>query len=519
MLINILVADDEKLIRKAVIARLKREFDMIGEIHEAEDGQQAINILEKKSIDIVITDIRMPVVDGIEIVRHIYKNMDKSIKSVIISGYAEFEYAERAINYGVSGYLLKPIQKNEFNETMHKVITEVQEDKVWVEKVEPKKQEQLLNNLFVYGQKEVEASQLFADTENLNSYALLLVHVDGISYLNSQFAFDDTTLLKFSVMNVIKEMIEESRVFCMNSNIDGNTIMVLIGDENKTALDAYINRVSVGIIYNVKKYLDTSITIGISTAKSEINQIMYNEAAMALDSRYIIGKGKIYYYDDHGIVEYHEYAKKKMPLLQKTIEQKEKENIGRIIRSFFHDFEKEFKKPSFVRLLVRDILALVHKENYKHLDTYGYIEPNQFVHKLIKNCNDLKDIEDKLISYCQEIMTSTHKNLKKDIIQDISNYVKEHYNEEIFLEDLATRYNLSSNYIYTLMKQEMGMSYKQYLKSLRLNEAKRLLKESEIPITDISQICGYNDSLYFSRLFKKETGMSPSMYRTEGNKE
>lgn len=517
MTYNVLVADDELLIRKAIAARLKREFGCIGTIYEAEDGHQAIDILKHEKIDIILTDIRMPVIDGIGVVKYVYENMrEQPVRSIIISGYAEFEYAEKAINYGVSGYLLKPIQKSEFGDVLNKVMVEL--DQIKMQSMEAKaldKVEQKLNKLFMYGQTTMDDDALFNEEEGIVCYTTMLIHVDGISYLSSDFSYDDKKLLKFSVLNVLEELIDKKTEQCFKSYMDENVLLIVMGKKNRQVMEDAIHRLAVSIIHNVRKYLDSSVTIGVSLIHDNLCKQMYDESSVALDSRYSYGKGKAYYYNQSSIIDYYEFSKSKLSLLEKCIEKKEKENIGKIIKNIFSCFESEFKDKSYVRLLVKDVLMIVHKDNYEHLNIDGLVNQNQQIQALTRECESIQEIRDGLTDYCIDIIGRSLYMSKKEITDDMLLYIKEHFNEDITLEKLATIYRLSSNYVYTILKQETGMSYKQHLKNLRLDEAKRLLAETEIAIGDIADFCGYKDALYFSRLFKKELGISPSQYRVK----
>lgn len=514
---SVLVADDERLIRKAIIARLSREFDCIDVIYEAEDGQEAIDILEDKKVDIVLTDIRMPVVDGIGVVRHIYETKRNSVvRSIIISGYAEFEYAERAINYGVSGYLLKPIQKSEFIDALNKVIGELKDEAVASESAgQPDVMEQDLNRLFHYGNESMNQEVVFSKESALGSFAVMLVNIDGISYLKSEFGYEDKKLLKFAVMNVLREMVDEKEEKVFRCFVDDNVIGLVIGKVDAASVDESVQRLSVGIIHHVKRYLRSSVTVGVSLCHQSIGKELYDEANIALDSRYSYGKGRVYYYDDNSISDYFDLAKGKLSLIEKCIEKKERENLKEVIGNVFGAFEKAFKDRSYIRLLVRDVLTLVHRSNYDHLSAQGVVNQNQLIQEMIKDAEDVNDIVAKLIGYCLDVMGEAPYKTKEEMVKDMLIYMAEHFNEDISLDALASVYRLSSNYVYTMLKQETGLSYKQHMKKLRLQEAVRLLKETDIAISDISEMCGYNDSLYFSRLFKKELGMSPSHYRSK----
>lgn len=517
MSLNILVADDELLIRKAIIARLTRGFENITNIYEAEDGREAIDILQNESIDIVLSDIRMPVIDGIGVIEYIYKN-NKTIKakSIIISGFAEFEYAEKAIKYGVSAYILKPIQSDEFINVMNKVIKETQSEK----KVEKKntisnKDELIINQLFLYGQVESNPLELFSNYQEGYTFSTMLINVDGISYLNSQFGYEDKALLKFSVMNVVKDLFTEDIGVCVNSSMDGNQMIIVLCQTDKNTLEEVIQKLCVSIIYNIKKILNSSVTIGVSNNYDTLHKQMYDEALIALDSRYSYGKGKTYFFTQKSIGDYYGFARQKLSMLEKCIDKRDNESVGEVIRDIFRRFKNEDIDKSYIRLLIKDILMIVYKANYECLKVNTLVNQNHIIWQLTKDCEEIDEIATSVMRYCEGIISQTAQKSNHEITIEILQYVKENFNDDISLEMLAEHFLLSSNYVYTILKKETGKSYKQHLKEIRLHEAKRLLQDTELTIGDIGELCGYKDSLYFSRLFKKAVGKSPSQYRMQ----
>lgn len=515
MTYNILVADDELLIRKAIISRLNKLFDCIGMVYEAENGHQAVEIYEKHRIDIVLTDIRMPVVDGLGLMRHVYENRKPyPVRSVVISGYAEFEYAERAINYDVSGYLLKPIQKQEFIKVMNKVFAELEQNNTGdLLQSTVNRYEQNLNHIFIYGSRNDKDKPVMPYTGGTAFFGGLLVNVDGVSYLKSEFDYEDKKLLKFSVMNIIGEILDGETECCYRNYMDDNTLIILIKKNEAKFVEDALQRLGISIIHKVNKYLNSSLTIGASQVHESLDKGIYDEAVIALDSRFSYGKGKIYHYNSQNLNDYYGFAKGKLSLVEKCIEKRDLVNIKRVLVSVFRSFETELEDKSFIRLLIKDIMMLLYKDSHINMKANGPMDESQKIQSLTDQCENIDEICDKLVEICSEIIGKSSYLDKKETAEDMLLYIREHFNEDIYLEDIADIYNLSSNYVYTMLKQETGMSYKQHVKKLRMDEAKRLLKETEIPIGDISEFCGYNDALYFSRLFKKEVGMSPSEFR------
>jgi len=527
---RLLIAEDEYLIRKGIISKLNYNKLEFAEVLEAEDGKQAFDIIMEKKPDIVITDIRMPYLDGLQLIKKV-KEIDSSIKFIIVSGYAEFEYAEQALNMGVSGYILKPIIDQDLISTIKKVIENIEYE---IKAKEASYRKEILEKYFEDITLEKKLNQAVHSTrpdkkdmdylgllrelqmDESYRYVLGLINIDGKTYYQSQFSYQDVELIKFSIKNIISDIEAEGVKIAFNSYKDKNQVLVILCSNNINYLK--INSVSFFVkVYNsIVKCLGISVTIGISKLGETIGYELFRQAKEAFDQRLVYGEGKLYSYDSIASSMNITIPQEEISLLRKYVERCDIENIEIVLKDIFNEKNMENMASVYIRVIWAEIVNMLIKiANESKPDLERSIDPDIFNGEILNRFNNV----DEIISY---IYTSIIDFLKLDKAADMKSrnkikmaiqYIEQHYNEEITVNDIAYKYAMTPNYFSTVFKKETGMTVVNYITEVRIKNACKLLKETKASIVDISHEVGYQDAQYFFRVFKKATGKTPLEYR------
>lgn len=502
----------------------------------AKDGISAYEMIKKFSPDIVITDIRMPGYNGIELIKKV-KEFNTNIDFIIISGYQYFDYAHNAIKYGVKDYLLKPLNKTEINETLTKMIEKYNEKKnlinerIVLEKRNNEETKKLKENFISSIFNNDNKDELYLNIDEINAkynfsfkkgyYQVIVVKPD-INYVEN--SHEVLTLLTQKTVKIINTNLNElcdelliypskDRVFCIINYQDSEIkklrkSLIRIIDDLHSLRDLFKNiRASIGvgsIIDNISK-IDLSIM----------------EAENAILDRIIFGAGKI--------IESKNISSSLLLVDNIVTFDSRRRMINCVeifditeIETIILDIEKEIVSKEnisgkYVKDIVDEILniiiyALKNNANVRNLDKNLF---ENFEDKF-NMCNKITDIFKLLNHYIKDIITTSINKKKSENIRPIreaQKYINENFESPINLEEVSDIVGFNPSYFSSLFKKETGVNFLEYLTNVRIKAAKGMLSDTNKNISDISYEVGYKDFKHFSKQFKKITGLSPSKYR------
>jgi len=525
---RILIVDDERLIRKGLIAKLAHNNISYSGLYEAGNGQEALDIIKSEKPGIVITDIKMPVMDGIQLIRYCYENFP-DIKFIIMSGYAEFSYAEQALNMGVSAYILKPIDDENLVKSINKVIKELSYSK---------KAQKNANDVATLGKdrdrllKERTLNQLFHSSRRFDReklleqiglkvfehgcfYMLAVVHVDSSSYYHSPFNFNDLVLIKFSIKNILEEIQSNCGKIIVDNQKDINQVLILFYGNDSRKIKTCCNQYIRNVYSKISTYLQLSLTIGVSGVEDKLTSEIYRQARLAFEQRLVLGGNQIFFFDIITRSSLINVPEHKFKLLQRCMEISDFNGIKCILNDIFLSKEASDMAGVYIRLAYSEVISCL----LKACSNYGVKNPadSEFLSgEVIDYLEDSEQISLYLYTMITDILAGRKTEVVdcKAIVEEILNYIHNNYTKDIMVGDLAKKYAVNPDYLSSLFKQETGKNIIRYLTEIRIEGACRLLKETQTKIADISYSLGYNDRQYFNRVFKKITGMSPTDYRS-----
>ena len=517
---NILIVDDDILIRnwlKILLGQLKtKELN----IYEASDGVDALDFIKNNSIQLVITDIKMPRMDGIELISQI-KEKYPTIRICVLSSYDDFSYVKVALKAGALDYILKAeMQASDLEQLLEKVRKDFTMEQRFTNNSSDllnKYGEQIDEYKKIYDDyiyKEITKDSDFIETLNQASPNNIALSLDKLMVVI--FRLDCTNTLDKNISAIVMESMSSENIQAISFPIHYNYFVVLYNSISATSDDyrdeniklfSYINK-------NIKKYenknIDISLIFNYQHHETIVNEIEHGLRTIQFN----------YYYDCKNKGDSINFNKKinhyaLLKKLQNYMILREYDEIINETLEFIDYIHKLKFHPSKIKVFVNSIISsllaneeLISKNNIKYFEN-----ASQFADKIFDSStmDELrKNMEDFLLHY------STYMSLSKielsDSIKTAIEFINANYKSKITLEEVAKIVHLNSCYLSQLFKKETGISFGDYLEQIRIDEAKRLLKTSTKNISEIADTLGFSSQNYFTRVFKKSTGLSPSKY-------
>ncbi len=527
---SILIADDEELIRQGIKARLEYLDLMPAALYEAESGEQAIEILEQHKVDIIITDIRMAGMDGLMFIRNA-KTMLPKLQFIILSGYAEFEYAEQAIHLGVNAYLLKPVSNENLKKAIEDSLQKIEEEEALRLSIREgtrslaEKKDYMLDkavNELLRNQLEVDNLRKIGKLAGIefpleNQWSIVsVIHINSESYEQKCFDYKDIDLIKFSIKNVFYEIEGEGRRLIVNNLSNMNQLYVIFTNTNPARLRIEAEKVFTKLQNLLWKKMRVSLTFGSSSITAQITAESSKEAQEAFLQRMIHGKLNLYFYDDIKILSAEQFPVSELHMLHQYIERHDAGNIEFLLNDIFSEDKIKRYNVAYIRIVwARIIQILITVSNPLFTNDPKNMEKLVLNFEIFETFQSVKE----LINYLYLLILDSI-SVKGDIDINARNkiklgikYIQDNYNRDISITELAEKFAISPNYFSTIFKKETGQTTVNYIKNLRLEKACEYLVRSDKSIAEISKEVGYEDSQYFFRVFKKSTSLTPLEYR------
>ena len=536
-MLKIFLAEDEYVVREGIknnIDWASHGYEFVG---EASDGELALPMIQKLKPDIIITDIKMPFMDGLELSRLIKKEFPW-MEIIILSGYAEFDYAKEAIAIGVAHYLNKPISGDELIAELDKLSIKVEKSKQERELKEKYAREMAENSL-------KERTELFKRMVEGNSSAGEIIELaDRLSMDISAGAYnvflfkaisthheeDEYSTSVVEIYRQFQEVIEGAGALIFDHTIEGKAILFKAGSREE--LEGIMKETIDKILDIMKAYDYVNYYGGIGVCVSRLTQIQesYEKASHAYAHRYMT--------DASGIFDYADMAN------EISVSSSEKFNLSSInpssldrnrIKEFLRkgsEQETVYFVDEFLTGLGENALNSTMFRQYIATDVYFAVSAFMEERGLDRDeinpfdvaAGDVSDAEKTRAYILKTIKTAARardnqaSNKYGDIIDEVRSYIDEHYGDEnLSLNTLASRVNFSPNHLSTIFSAQTGETFIKYLTDYRMDKAKELLRCTGKRSVDISVEVGYKDPHYFSYLFKKTQGMTPTQYRNTGN--
>ena len=542
-MLKIFLAEDEVVVRETIKRMIPWEelgFELVG---EAADGEMALPLLIRQQPDLLITDIKMPFMDGLTLARLAKKEIP-GLKVVILSGYDDFNYAKQAIGIGVEDYLLKPITKNALIERLSEIRSRYEHEKTQKEYYEKFQREMQayekhssrdffealvggsMDMMEVYKRAEKLGLDIVAEAYNVLIFTMNCDEdFSGQRDEYSSWEAESLELLENFFAGHSSAMLFRSNIFSYGVLLKGQRETI---EENTRACVDEIRK----ILSRQDGRREWFLAVGQSVDRLSQIQKSYHTASRAFSQRYLYDEN-ILYYDEMETMEHpggqaetedNAYLQKvdvnalNPAILQKFLSNGLQEETENFVKDYFYAIGQEPMESlvfrNYVILNVRFSVISFIKGLGCDTNEMESADTEEVLAESGKNMESAIAYAKKMISQAIEIRDQNSGNKNRSILKTAVDFIDSHYmDEEISLNTVANVANVSSNHFSALFSQNMGQTFIEYLTTLRMNKAKELLRCTGMRSSEIAGEIGYKDAHYFSYLFKKTQGMTPSDYR------
>lgn len=519
---KIIIVDDEREVRHGIIKKI--DFNSLGYVlvGEAENGVEALEILEKENPDLALIDIKMPYMDGIELSQIIHDRFP-AVKVIILSGFDEFEFAQKAIRYHVLEYILKPVSSKDIVTLLQKTKSLIDEErfkkrdllhlkKHFTESL-PIIRDQFLNALILERHNIIDLEgQLRRFNINIGTKNFIV----AVIRIDQYFDHKDELygLYSLSVIETCKELLEGSQTILFGSH-SGESVLIMNSENEKK-----YNYVLEEIRATIEKNHAHTVTIGLGESVKTLEGInlSYQGAMQALDYKLLEGDNKVLWIKD--------LEPKRMEVLffsdveeelNRILRSGDKSALENYIKLLFDGIKNKQITIEDLKLFIMEMLLFFLKTCRVYDFCIDWFEDNKDIYAALDVLNDFDMLNDLVIDIATSVFSSikdTRKNSIRLLIETAVTYLKNHFSDEdISLETTADMLHISSEYLSRQFKKEMETTFIHFLTNLRLVHAKRLIEDTNYKNFEVAEAVGYKEPNYFSYVFKKHLGVSPSKYR------
>ncbi|MGN1146704.1 MAG: response regulator [Acetatifactor sp.] len=531
-MLKIFLVEDEFVVREGIKNNIDWKAHGYEFCGEASDGEIAFPMIQKLKPDIVITDIRMPFMDGLSLSKLIKKELPWT-EIIILTGYQEFEYAKEAIKIGIAEYLSKPINGEELLREVDALAVKIEEKRKERENREKYLKEMEENfleerkELFQYlvtGTKEVPellelANKLDIDLSSM-WYNIVLIKMQSGNHAHGEYS---NSLIE--IEEKLKELDDKTHLLTFDRNLEGKALIFKADskEELEQLQNDYLDRMKEILAdYGHVRYFG-----GIGMPVNRLMQlpVSFEKASHAFAHRYLVKESLMLNCNE---------------LEQGVYQEREEFNISdvdpkQLDRSKIREFLKFGDKGEavyFAEEFFKELSSSAMKSNifrqYITMDVYfcvvdfleslqlsrEEIEPLDVTSATLQSREGAMQYVVTIIEKALELREKTSSNRYGDIVEEAIRYIEKNYaDEELSLNLLASHVNFSPNHLSMIFSQQTGQTFIKYLTDYRMNKAKELLRCTGKRSSEISQEVGYKDPHYFSYLFKKTQGMTPTQYR------
>ncbi|ATD54512.1 response regulator transcription factor [Clostridium chauvoei] len=492
-MIKVLIVDDEYYSRKGLKCIIPWEKMKCKVLGEASNAYEAINIAKEIKPDIIITDINMPEINGIEMAKNI-KEILPNTKFIVITGYDDFQYARGAVKINALDFILKPIQVSEFTEAINNAVSLIEKERInnslSIEK-------QILR--IVRGQSPIEIIDNYFNL--LDSIRIVLINNDSYEYFNNNNKDYLNTRISYIVKEWIRNNISSYYIFEPHANRIG---IIITTSENVDFKE---------LIKRIIEELDGVITISITQEESPLElRELYKRAKNLYEKCFYEGYGKVLKEQekkeltiDH--LKFDELVNEIVDNILNADIKKAEKSINYLFKIFSY---KMIKKSKIIKVVLELVLRV--KQGFIELgissEALEAIELENDYNQMI----DLKKDLETFIVVAVENIREYRGTLEDSSIKRAIKFINNNFNKNISLKVVASSVYLNESYLSRELKQTLGMGFSEYIRKLRIEKAMELLKKG-FSVSSVAKEVGYSDYRQFSTNFKKYTGDVPSNYK------
>jgi len=528
---KLILVDDEAEVREGMLRRIDWEAGGFLIAGEAENGREALELVERDPPDIVITDISMPVMDGMELGRTLRERFPL-VKVVFLTGFDEFAYARQAVQMQAEDYLLKPVTAAAVFELLGRLRAKLDEEAAHLEDVrqlraawnlsKPLLRDKFLSSLLrkPLRREWIDRARGLGVALEAQGYLVAALAVDECGLGASEF-HDDPDLAQYAVLNLANELVE--RHMPHHAVLDEDRVLVLFLLSTPDAATAYAQVWTAleSIRVSVERYLRFTVSIGVGGAVDTPERIHRSgaEALRALEYRVIHGANRILYIQDmeQGGADLPQVGPDQTNPLRLAVKVGEREGIRQAVDAFFHPFAAEVPSLAGVQAWLLGLLGQIVGIAAELGVPMDAVLPAGHTWMTPLALETMGEIRAWVTAVCESLgarASGQRQSGARQLVEQAKACVRTHYADpELSVPSVAAALHLSPSYFSALFKKETGETFLNHLVRTRMDVARELLGTTDMKTADIAERVGYPDPHYFSYFFKKNMGISPKEYR------
>ncbi|TLS51805.1 response regulator [Paenibacillus antri] len=535
---RMIIVDDELSTRTGLRDYIDWASYGIQVVGEAADGEGGLALYRELLPDIVITDIKMPKLDGIAFAKRL-RESDADVKIVFVSGYDDVDYLKSAMKMDAVDYILKPIDRKELGAVFGKIAKLADSEKRQRELMRqmtaklhqsvPLLKEKFLHRLIT--ERELTRAELEGQIAFLElrlpleaEYCVCVLAIDDRQFLLERMPQKEIELISFSIQNICQESIDQ---FTNGYVFEYRRFMfaAILGFREESEVEAlYENLVGLKAKLDdfLTRFLQISISIGVGNPVHEPGLVhrSFDQAEDALQQKLFLGKNRLIRIDQLVSPDAFDYkdVREELDKLEAILKAAEIGSIQRFLEELTERLSRRRNAPiQYCRMIFQDIVAL----SSRFLAGIHAWTPEQEALEVkvrddVARLETIAEMNAAIGSYMQAVAQCINeKKTKKsrNVIERIKSLIESRYNENLTIAQIAEEVYLTTTYVCLIFKQETGYTLNEYMTKVRMDRAIDLLKDSSIRLYDICYAIGYSEPGYFSKQFKRYTGLSPSEFR------
>ncbi|GAU75560.1 response regulator [Fusibacter sp. 3D3] len=512
---KLIVIDDEETIRKGLIEFIDWQALKIEVVADFENGLEAIEYIKNSQVDLIFSDIRMPGADGIDVAKYISINAPQ-IKIILYSGYSDFKYAQSAIRYNVSDFIVKPSSIENITQAIQETILKLEsltQNKLHLQKLESKLK---IINLQEHNDliKNVLMGQINPEESSKKPHLLVFFASNyRIMLFKIQSQHESTYAQSCSFIEQLLDDFSQDFI-----SFDVRLYGALLKKDNVHEIET-LQRKCEEIYDFVHKFVGVEISIGISNVHHALIQapIAFQEAQRCLSYTFYDKSPLVLFSTIEDFKIKPSYVDLNLDNIKCYLSKDKQVQALQSIQTLFQTLKENTEPIDYIRSIAVAIYSIcmdtVNKNSLNIDDIFLDTKPYQE----IISAHSVDDLSSILCILIEKIIAYLSESNNNYIIIKANKYIDKHYNHPIKLMDIAKHIHVNSSYLSRVYKNKTTKTISQHLREVRIDQAKKLLSETTTKTYTIAEDVGFEDSAYFSFVFKQHTGLSPSQYRNENS--
>jgi len=530
MMRKLMIVDDELLMRIGLRSMIDWEAHGFSIAAEASNGKEALEIAMTIKPDVMITDVKMPIMDGLSLIREAAKKV-RGCKFIILSNFDDFQYVKEALQLGAKDYLIKTeIREDTLAELLLKLKEEMDATGGWeatsaadlYSQNLPLLKENLFKDLFggFWNERELlaRAEPLGIRLKSADLVALKLV-IDQFEAVKAKYVEKDEKLLRFSVSNIINEIVPSrwNHELIVDNSAEYILLMnVSAGEEAEIRAD--IEKLGKHIAGTMKDYMNLTISLGCSTVAPGYGylKLAHQEAEIAANHRFFRGRGSFIFFADVAREPTRDRADSVLNA-QLSLELRlalESRNDMRW-RAFLDNLRRRMEEARIGEKAIRDTYMQLMEQLHAHLqhDSGRASQPElRSPYEVLLKAETWDELDEWIYEYaCAYFQVDATPS--ESYVDKAMDMIMQYYAEDISLQGVASQINVNPSYLSRIFKQATGENFIGALTKVRIENAKHLLESKSYRVFEVADRVGYHNYTYFSKVFKKVVGVSPEEYR------